>query len=88
LYAPDGPDEPNRADGTDPRHLSLLASARKPWSADNSGSGGDPHRTHTARSAPSGASPGKDQKDVGGTQHPEADIVVPVVGGEEEPKVQ
>ena len=34
---------PSHADGTRPRHLSFLASARKPWSADNSGGVPGPH---------------------------------------------
>ena len=44
LYAPDGRDWLSRADGTRPRHLSFLASGRKPWSADNPGSIPGSHR--------------------------------------------
>ncbi len=43
MYVPDGLATPSRADGTRPRHLSFLASARKPWSADNSGGVPGPH---------------------------------------------
>jgi hypothetical protein len=44
IYAPDGRDWLSRADGTRPRHLSFLASGRKPWSADNPGSIPGSHR--------------------------------------------
>jgi hypothetical protein len=59
------PSRPGRADGTRPRHLSFLASARKPWSADNPGSGPAlAYEPGTPATGPAGAAPWKDQKDV------------------------